>query len=75
MAAIERIIIKLSGYPNLKYGRVGNRLEIGKPNQNGFPLTFVEGKMKWDCYSSDFGKSGPKGYIKTPFSNKISAPK
>jgi hypothetical protein len=40
--AIERVIRKLSGYPGLKFGRLGNRLEIEAPNADGFPLTFVE---------------------------------
>jgi hypothetical protein len=44
MPAIEKIINKLSGFLNLKFGRVGNRLEIEKPNPEGFPLTFIEEK-------------------------------
>lgn len=54
MAAIERIIKNLSVYPNLKYGRVGNRLEIEKVNPSGFPLTFVE---ESDGFTVYFGQN------------------
>lgn len=54
MPAIEKIIGKLSGYPNVKYGRVGNRLEIDKPNPEGFPVTFIEEK---DGFTVCFGSN------------------
>jgi|GEM_PF-5163800 len=50
MPPIERIIQKLSVYPNLKFGRVGNRLEIEKPNPEGFPLSFIEDKDGFTVY-------------------------
>jgi hypothetical protein len=42
MTAIDAIVLKLSGYPGLRFGKLGNRLEIDPPNPGGFPLSFAE---------------------------------
>jgi len=52
MPAIEKILEKLSKYPTLKFGRLGNRLEIDKSNPEGFNMTFIEDK---DGYTVYFG--------------------
>lgn len=42
MPALEKLIGNLSAYPELKLGRVGNRLEIETGGPDGFPVSFFE---------------------------------
>jgi hypothetical protein len=42
MAAIEKIIGTLSGHPGVKFGRVGNRLEVEPQGPDGFPVSFIQ---------------------------------